>query len=96
MYARVVRFTDVTRERIDQIKQRIEESEGPPPGVRATGMQLFFDEDQGTGVFVGFFASEEDLRDADEALQQMDASDTPGTRASIDRTEVVIERQAGD
>jgi hypothetical protein len=45
-------------------------------------------------VFVGFFASEEDLRDADEALQQMDASDTPGTRASIDRCEVVIEREA--
>jgi hypothetical protein len=95
MYARVVRFTDVTRERIDEIKQRIEESDGPPPGVRASGMQMFFDEQQGTGVFVGFFASEDDLRDADEALGNMDASDTPGTRASIDRCEVVIERDAG-
>jgi hypothetical protein len=94
MYARAVRFTDVTPERISEIKARIEESDGPPPGVRASGMELLFDADQSTAVFVGFFASEEDLRDADEALQQMDASDTPGTRASIDRCEVVIEREA--
>ena len=43
MYARVVRFTDVTPERIEEIKTRIEESDGPPPGVRSTGIQLFFD-----------------------------------------------------
>ena len=87
-----MRFTDVSRERIDEIKQRIEESDGPPPGVRASGLELFYDEDQSTAVFVAYFAGEEDLRDADEALQQMDASDTPGTRASIDRCEIAIQR----
>jgi hypothetical protein len=94
MHARVVRFTDVTAERIAEIKTRIEESDGPPPGVNATGMQLLHDADQSTAVFVAYFASEDDLRGADEALRQMDAGDTPGTRASIDMCEVAIERDA--
>ena len=92
MYARVVRFTDVTRERIDQIVSRIEDSDGPPPGVKSSGIKLFFDAEQNTGVFVGYFETEQDLRDSEDALAQMDAGDTPGTRASIDRCEVVVER----
>ena len=43
-------------------------------------MELFFDADQGTAVFVGYFENEEKLRAADEVLAGMDASDTPGTR----------------
>jgi hypothetical protein len=35
------------------------------------------------------------MRDSAAVLQQMDASDTPGTRASVDQCEVVIERSAG-
>jgi hypothetical protein len=96
MHARAVRFTDVTSDRIAEIKSRIEESDGPPPGVNASAMKLLFDEEQGTAVFIAFFDSEDDMRSADEALQNMDASETPGTRASIDRCEVVIEREAGD
>jgi len=91
MYARVVRFTDVSRERIDEIKSRIEAEDGPPEGVRSTGMKLLFDESQGTAVFVGFFASEQDMRDADAVLRDMDASEVPGTRASIDQCEVAAE-----
>jgi hypothetical protein len=33
MHARVVRFTDVSAERIDQIVASVDESDGPPPGV---------------------------------------------------------------
>ncbi len=95
MHARAVRFTDVTPERIDQIKARVEEEGGPPEGVRATGMKLLYDADQSTAIFIGFFASEQDMRDADEILRAMDAGDTPGTRASIDQAEVVLEREAG-
>jgi len=92
MYARVVRFSDVSPERIAEVMGRVEQEEGPPPGVDSTGFKLFFDEDQGTAVFVGFFESEEKMRDADAAFDQMDASDTPGTRLSIDRCEVKAER----
>ena len=93
MYARVVRFTDVTPDRIGEIKARVEENEGPPPGVNATGMKLLYDADQSTALFVGFFANEQDMRDADAIFRDMDAAETPGTRASIDQTEVVLERE---
>ena len=94
MHARVVRFTGVDEATIDRVKARIQEEEGPPPGVRATSMKMMFDADQGTAVFVAFFGNEKDLRDADTVLGQMDVGDTPGTRASVDRCEVVIEREA--
>ena len=94
MYARVVRFTDASQERIDAVVARVEENEGPPEGVKSTGMKLLFDADQGTAVFVGFFETEQDMRDADAVFRAMDAGDTPGTRASIDNCEVKIERDA--
>jgi hypothetical protein len=94
MYARVVRFTDVSPERIEEIEARVKDADGPPEGVPSTGFQLLYDESQGTAVFVGYFASEEDMRTGAEVLEQMDASDTPGTRASIDSCEVKAEAEA--
>jgi hypothetical protein len=94
VHARVVRFTDVTPERIGEIVRRVEASGGPPPGVDSTGIQLLVDEAQGTAIFVGYFDSEEKMREADAIFAQMDASETPGTRASVDQCEVKIERSA--
>jgi hypothetical protein len=92
MHARVVRFTDVTPERLAEVLRRVEESEGPPPGVDASAMQLLVDEENGTAIFVGFFDSEQKMRDASAAFDQMDPSETPGTRASVDLCEVKLER----
>jgi hypothetical protein len=92
MHARVVRFTDVTPERIEEIVARLDDSEGPPPGVDSSGFKLFVDESQGTAIFVGLFENEQKMRDANEVFEQMDASDTPGTRASVDLTEVKAEQ----
>jgi hypothetical protein len=94
MYARVVRFTDVSPERIAEIQKRVEESGGPPPGVDSSGIKLLVDEDQGTAIFVGFFDTEQKLRDSSAVLDQMDSSDTPGTRASVDLCEVKVDRSA--
>ncbi|HEY7121017.1 MAG TPA: hypothetical protein VH329_00530 [Solirubrobacterales bacterium] len=94
MYARVVRFTDVDPDRIAAIQQRIEENDGPPEGVISTGMKLLFDESQGTAVFVGFFDTEENMRESGEVLEAMDPEETPGTRASIDLCEVKVEADA--
>ena len=93
MYARVVRFTGVTPERIAALQARVEESDGPPPGVNSSGMRLLYDADQSTAIFVGDFATEQDMHDADAVFQAMDSTETPGTRASIDQCEVKIERQ---
>ncbi len=94
MYARAVRFTEVTPDRIEAIAARVDEQGGPPPGVDSTGFKLLVDESQGTAIFVGFFETEEKMRAASEVLEQMDPSETPGTRASVDLCEVKVEAQA--
>ena len=93
MHARVVRFTDVSPERIAEISARVEESDGPPEGVPATGLELFVDESQRTAIFVGYFEDEEKLRQGSEVLDRMDAGETPGTRASVDMCEVKLQRR---
>ncbi len=94
MYARVVRFTDVTPETIANVVARIEESDGPPPGVDSTGMKLLVDAAQNSAIFVGFFDTEQKMQEASAVFEQMDASETPGTRASVDLCEVKLERDA--
>ena len=91
MYVRVVRFADVTPERIESLVTRINEEEGPPEGVPATGLQLLYDESHGTAVVLQLFDSAEDMREGDKAFDAMDPSDTPGTRASVDMTEQKLE-----
>jgi hypothetical protein len=92
MYARVVRFTDVDPARIEEIRGRAES--GPPEGVDSTGFKLIHDTDQGTAVFIGFFESEDKMKEGTKVLEAMDSSDTPGTRASVDAGEVAVEADA--
>ena len=91
MHMRVVRFTDVDPKRVEQIASEIDESAGPPEGIKATGLQVVVDEDQRTAVVLQFFDSAEDMRDSEAAFDAMDPSETPGTRASIDRGEVKLD-----
>lgn len=93
MYARIVRFTDVTSETVEKVKSQVEESDGPPPGVDAKAMKLMFDAERGTSVFIAFFETEGAMKEADAVFRNMDAGDTPGTRASIDLCEVAISRE---
>ena len=92
MYVRVVRFTDVTSDRIKAVVGRIEEPGGPPPGVPATELKVMFDEAQRTAVVLQYFETAEDMKAGAQALSEMDASETPGTRASVDICELVVER----
>jgi hypothetical protein len=94
MYVRAVRFTDVTAERVEGTMARIQEADGPPPGVPSTALKIMFDEDQGTAVVLQYFASAEDMRQGAEVLSAMDAGETPGTRASIDMCEMKLELDA--
>src|SRR4051812_36050110 len=57
VYVRVVRFTDVTPERVEELVARIEQEDGPPPGVPVKGLQMLFDADQGTAVVLQHFDS---------------------------------------
>jgi len=79
---------------MEALKQRIGESGGPPPGVNSHGIEILFDESQGTAVVLQRFPSASDMQEAARVLGAMGASDTPGTRASVDACEGIIELSA--
>ena len=92
MYARVVRFTDVDPGHLAERLAEVESSEGPPVDIPAKGLQILHDPDQRTSVVIQLFETADDMATAEAALDAMDPSDTPGTRASIDRCEIKGER----
>lgn len=92
MYVRIVRFTDVAPDRIKAVVGRIEQAGGPPEGVPTTELKVMFDEAQRTAVVLQYFETAEDMQAGERAMSQMDASETPGTRASVDMCEMVLER----
>jgi hypothetical protein len=92
VYVRVVRFTDVSAERVEGLAAQIEAADGPPPGVPTTGLKLLFDDAQGTAVVLQYFATAEDMAAGAQAFDAMDASETPGARGSVDMCEVKLER----
>lgn len=94
MYVRVVRFTDVDSDRMREMKDRIDASDGPPEGSMAKGIQVLHDGDQGTAVVLQFFDSAEDMAEGERVFSAMDASETPGTRASVDACEQLLEVRA--
>jgi hypothetical protein len=92
MYVRAVRFTDVSAERMQGLLARVGESDGPPPGVPATGLKVLFDSAQETAVVLQYFESAEDMEAGAQVFSAMDPSETPGTRASVDMCELQLER----
>ena len=73
MYVRVVRFTDVNVERMGALLARVKESDGPPPGVRATGITILSDDAQGTAVVLQYFATAQDMEAGAKVMEAMDA-----------------------
>ena len=92
MFVRVVRFTDVTAERVEALVARTDET-GPPPGMPIKKLQLVFDEAQGTAVVLQYFDNEENLRAGADTFAAMDRSQTPGSRVSVDTGELKLERE---
>ena len=92
MFVRVVRFTDVTAERVESLAARIDET-GPPPGVPIKRLQFVFDEAQGTAIVLQYFDNEEDLRAGADTFAAMDPSETPGNRVSVDMGALKVDRE---
>jgi hypothetical protein len=90
-FLRVVRFSDVTAERVEALVAHIDVS-GPPPGVPIKKLQMVFDEAQGTAIVLQYFDNEEDVRTGADAFGAMDPSETPGIRVSVDTGELKVER----
>ena len=91
MHVRVVRFTDVSPERIEEALAGIQESGGPPPGVSISRLQLLSDAEQGTAVVLQYFESADDMVAAARVFEAMDAAETPGTRVAVDSCEVKLD-----
>lgn len=94
MHVRVVRFTDVNAERIAGLLARVEESDGPPPGVPTTALKILHDEAQGTAVVLQYFETAEDMEAGAKTFEAMDSAETPGTRGSVDMCEIKLELEA--
>jgi hypothetical protein len=94
MHVRVVRFTEVSAERMQELLARVEQAGGPPPGVASTGLTVLFDERQGTAVVLQYFATAEDMDAGGKVFAAMDSAETPGARASVDACEVTLELEA--
>jgi len=91
--ARVVTFDGVTKERADEMKREMSQGE-QPEGVPATEVIVLHDPEAETSVVLLFFDSEEDYQRGDEALNAMQASDTPGRRSSVAKCDVVARMTA--
>ena len=91
MHIRVVRFSNVSREHVEQLVARINDADGPPPGVSMSGMKLLFDAGQGTALSIQEYATAEDMAQAAKVFDAMDPSETPGSRSSVDECEVKLD-----
>jgi hypothetical protein len=91
MHVRVVRFTDVSAERMEQLLERVKGAGGPPEGVNTTGLKILFDEGQGTAVVLQEFPTAEDMEAGAKVMSAMDPKDTPGARESVDACELKLE-----
>ena len=91
MYARVARFeggtADEMRRGVAEISQQA--GQGPPEGVPAVGFLLLVDPENGRGLAITLFQTEEDLTTGDATLNRMSPpAGTMGKRASVEMYEV--------
>jgi hypothetical protein len=94
MYARVAKWeggdSDAMRRSAEEINSRA--SSGPPEGVPAKGFLLMIDPDNGRGLAVTLFETEDDRRQGDETLNSMSPPDEGmGRRSSVDNYEVAVD-----
>jgi hypothetical protein len=87
--ARVVSFSGVTKERVEELKGEVQSGE-PPEGLRPTEMLMLHDPEAEASLVILLFDSEEDYRQGDEVLNAMPAGDTPGQRTSVTKYDVAM------
>ena len=87
--ARVVTFDGVTKERMDELKRRIEGGD-PPEGFPSSELIVMHDADAEKSLVVVIFENEDDYRKGDELLSAMPAGDTPGQRTSVAKYDVAM------
>ena len=87
--ARVVTFSGVDRNRIDEMKSEMEGGQ-PPEGLDATEVIMLHDPEKDESVAIVFFDTEEDYQRGHEILDAMPTTDTPGQRTGVTRYDVAM------
>jgi hypothetical protein len=87
--ARVVTFEGVSSDRMNQMRQEMEDGQ-PPEGLEPQEMIVLHDPDAEKSVVIVFFEDEDKYRSGDEILSNMDPGDTPGQRTSVGRYDVAM------
>ena len=86
--ARVVSFDGVGKERVEEMKQQM--NEGRPDDIPATEIVMLYDAEAEKAVVIVFFDNEDDYNRADATLSAMPADETPGQRTSVGKYEVAV------
>jgi hypothetical protein len=87
--ARVVTFDGVSSDRMNQMRQEMEDGQ-PPEGLEPQEMIVLHDPDSEKSMVILFFEDEDKYRRGDEILGAMDPGDTPGQRTSVGRFDVAM------
>ena len=110
MYARLARFEGLDGSRMDEqvaeMKQQIEEGRsGEPPAEAPEQMRTLMetvtrvvqlgDRESGTAVGIVYCATEEDMRRADAALNEMSPGDGAVRRTGVEIYEVMLDESFG-
>jgi hypothetical protein len=93
MHARIARFEGAEGnwdDRIEEIKDRMREGMGRGEAPIKRSLMLV-DRESGTGASLIFCDSEDDLRQADQFMNQMSPPSGTGRRSSVELYEVAID-----
>ncbi len=102
MYARVAMYHGADAAGIDQMlagtgEQIGAELESPPEGLEGVReVMLLVDRENGRGLGITLYETEEDLRRGDQELNQMSPSQAGGVRTAVEYYEVGLRRRAAD
>lgn len=93
MLARVTTWEGGTPDGIraasDEMRSNVDQ--GPPPGVKSTGFTMIADAERGRVMMIGLFAGEDELRESEAALKEMNPPEGMGSRGPVEVYEVVAD-----
>jgi hypothetical protein len=93
MLARVTTWEGGTADGIRAAASEMQSNiaQGPPPGVKSTGITMLVDPEGGRVLMIGLFANEDDLNASEPVLKQMNPPAGIGSRSALEIFEVAAE-----
>ena len=88
--ARVVTFDGVSKDRMQEQRQRMEGSDPPEGFPSSAELLVMHDPDAEQSLVVVIFDNEDDYKKGDEILSAMPTDDTPGQRTSVRKYDVAM------